>query len=136
MSVRSGLLAFALLVLAGCFPVKNNALLLDDTLSSYAAAIRWGHMDDALGFVDPEVLNKHPVTALDLARYQQVQVSVYSESAPVHINDNEVSQVVEIGLVNINTQAARSIIDKQMWRYDEKANRWWLVSGLPDITVH
>lgn len=136
MSARSGFLAVALLALTACFPVKNNALLLDDTLSSYAAAIRWGHMDDALGFVDPEVLKKHPVTALDLARYQQVQVSVYSESAPVHINDNEVSQVVEIGLVNINTQAARSIVDKQLWRYDEKANRWWLVSGLPDITVH
>jgi hypothetical protein len=54
----------------------------------------------------------------------------------VHINDNEVSQIVEIGLVNINTQAARSIIDKQLWRYDAKANRWWLVSGLPDITAH
>ena len=54
----------------------------------------------------------------------------------MHINDNEVSQIVEIGLVNINTQAARSIIDKQLWRYDAKANHWWLVSGLPDITVH
>jgi len=76
----------------------------------------------------------HP--ALDLARYQQVQISVYSDAGPVHINDNEVSQIVEIGLVNINTQAARSIVDKQLWRYDAKANHWWLVTGLPDITVH
>src|SRR6478672_1975306 len=53
MSVRSVLLAFALLMLTGC-PVKQNALLLEDTLSTYAAAIRWGHMEDALGFVDPE----------------------------------------------------------------------------------
>jgi hypothetical protein len=104
MLVRSVLLAFALLVLTGC-PVKNNALLLEDTLSAYGAAIRWGHMEDALGFVDPETLKKHPVTALDLARYQQVQISVYSDAGPVHINDNEVSQIVEIGLVNINTQA-------------------------------
>jgi len=135
MSVRSALLVFALFALAGC-PVKDNALLLEDTLSGYGAAIRWGRMEDALGFVDPETLNKHPVTALDLARYQQVQVSAYSDSPPVHINDNEVSQIVEIGLVNINTQAARSIVDKQRWRYDAKANRWWLVSGLPDITAH
>jgi hypothetical protein len=136
MSARSVLLlVLALLTLTGC-PVKQNALLLEDTLSSYAGAIRWGHMDDALGFVDPETLKKHPVTALDLARYQQVQITVYSDAAPVHITDDEVSQIVEIGLVNINTQAARSIVDKQLWRYDAKANRWWLVSGLPDITVH
>ena len=76
MSARSVLLlVLALLTLAGC-PVKQNALLLEDTLSSYAAAIRWGHMEDALGFVDPETLKKHPVTALELARYQQVQISV------------------------------------------------------------
>jgi len=136
MAARSVLLlVLALLALTGC-PVKQNALLLEDTLSSYAGAIRWGHMDDALGFVDPETLKKHPVTALDLARYQQVQITVYSDAAPVHITDDEVSQIVEIGLVNINTQAARSIVDKQLWRYDAKANRWWLVSGLPDITVH
>ena len=136
MSARSVLLlVLALLTLTGC-PVKQNALLLEDTLSSYAGAIRWGHMDDALGFVDPETLKKHPVTALDLARYQQVQITVYSDAAPVHITDDEVSQIVEIGLVNINTQAARSIVDKQLWRYDAKANHWWLVTGLPDITVH
>jgi hypothetical protein len=53
----------------------------------------------------------------------------------VRVNDTEVRLVVEIGLVNTNTQAARSIIDKQVWRLDEKANRWWLMSGLPDITA-
>ena len=136
MSVRSALLMFALLALSACDAVKQNALLLEDTLSSYAGAIRWGRMEDALGFVDPETLKAHPVTALDLARYQQVQVSAYSDSAPVHVNDNEVTLIAEIGLVNINTQQARSIVDKQHWRYDAKANRWWLVSGLPDITVH
>jgi hypothetical protein len=117
MSVRSVLLAFALLVLTGC-PVKNNALLLEDTLSAYAAAIRWGHMADALGFVDPETLKKHPVTALDLARYQQVQISVYSDGGPVHINDNEVSQIVEIGLV---TSIRRCTLDRRRAvRYDAK----------------
>lgn len=135
MSVRSCLFAIALLALAGCFPAKNDALLLDDTLANYATAIRWGNIEDALSFVDPEVLKAHPLTKLDLERYQQVQISTYNDQPPVRVNDLEVRQVVEIGLVNKNTQAARSIIDKQVWRLDEKAHRWWLMSGLPDITA-
>jgi hypothetical protein len=127
--------AIALLALAGCFPAKNNALLLDDTLSSYASAIRWGDIEGALSFIDPEVLKAHPVTKLDLERYHQVQITTYNDQPPVRINDLEVRQIVEIGLVNTNTQAARSIVDKQVWRLDEKANRWWLMSGLPDITA-
>jgi hypothetical protein len=136
MSVRSGLLIFTVLALAGCFQAKNNALLLEDTLANYASAIRWGNMEGALGFVDPETLKAHPVSKLDLERYHQVQITTYNDQPPVRINDLEVRQVVEIGLVNTNTQAARSIIDNQVWRLDEKANRWWLLSGLPDITVH
>lgn len=136
MPFRSCLFAVALLALAGCFQAKNNALLLDDTLANYASAIRWGNIEDALSFVDPEVLKAHPVTKLDLERYHQVQITTYNDQPPVRINDLEVRQVVEIGLVNTNTQAARSIIDKQVWRLDEKANRWWLMSGLPDITAH
>lgn len=136
MRVRSCLFAVALLALAGCFQAKNNALLLDDTLASYASAVRWGDIEGALSFVDPEVLKAHPVTKLDLERYHQVQITTYNDQPPVRINDTEVRQIVEIGLVNTNTQAARSIVDKQVWRLDEKANRWWLMSGLPDITAH
>ena len=136
MPVRSCLVAIALLALAGCFPAKNNALLLDDTLANYASAIRWGNIEDALSFGDPEVLKAHPVTKLELERFHQVQITTYNDQPPVRINDLEVRQVVDIGLVNTNTQAARSIIDKQVWRLDEKANRWRLMSGLPDITAH
>jgi len=41
---------------------------------------------------------------------------------------------VRISLVNIHTQAERSVIDHQTWHYDEKAKHWWLTSGLPNIT--
>ena len=135
MLFRSCLFAIALLALSGCFPAKNDALLLDDTLASYASAIRWGNVEDALSFIDPEVLKAHPVSKLDLERFHQVQITTYNDQPPVRVNDVEVRQVVEIGLVNKNTQAARSILDKQVWRLDEKAKRWWLMSRLPDITA-
>ena len=42
-------------------------------------------------------------------------------------------QVVELRVVNRNTQVERIITDRQKWRWDAVAKRWWLVSGLPDL---
>jgi hypothetical protein len=124
-------------LLGGCAtPGKGDQKLLEETLESYAAMIRWGNFEQALSYVDPQTLKDHPVTALDLQRYHQVQVTGYNEQPPHRVGDAEARQLVEIGLVNVNTQAARSIIDNQLWRFDDKAKRWWLVSGLPDITAH
>jgi hypothetical protein len=97
------------------------------------------HRDDGFAsaqqFVDPEVVKQHPLSSLDMARYQQVRVSDYDEGAgAVPAGENEVHQVVKISLINRNTQSERSIIDRQTWRYDPEKKRWWLESGLPDIT--
>ena len=98
--------------------------------------MRWGDMTKCLAFVDPKYRLAHPMTDLDLARYRQVQVTAYNDEPPTPISATEVSQMVEIGLVNVNTQGARSLIDHQVWRYDEKDKHWWLTTGLPDITRH
>jgi len=134
---RLSLLVLAFAAVAGCAAVsKGEERLLEETLESYSAVIRWGNFDEAVSFVDPETIKAHPVSALDLQRYHQVQVTAYNEQPLRHVGDHEVQQAVEIGLVNVNTQAARSVIDRQHWRFDEKAKHWWLVSGLPDITAH
>ncbi len=134
---RLSLLVLAFAALAGCAAVsKSKEGLLDETLESYSAVIRWGNFDEAVSFVDPETIKTHPVSTLDLQRYHQVQVTAYIEQPLRHVGEHDVQQTVEIGLVNVNTQAARAVIDRQLWRFDEKAKRWWLVSGLPDITTH
>ena len=114
--------------------LRSKQKVLDDTLRSYAAAIRWGDMGQAQAFLDPKLREQHPPTALELARYQQVQVSGYDEQPPQPVNDTEVRQTVKIDLVNVNTQSARSIVDHQVWRYDAATKHWWLTSGLPDIS--
>jgi len=126
----------ALLTACAVEQMRNKETILEETLKTYAATIRWGDMTQAIAFVDPKYREAHPMTALDLARYKQVQVTAYNDAPATPINDNEVRQVVEIGLVNINTQTARSIVDKQIWRYDEADKHWWLTTGLPDITRH
>ena len=123
-------------LLSGCLSDRADEKLLESTLENYAATIRWGNFEDAVGYVDPETLKAHPLTALDLARYRQVRVTAYTEQPFKPAGDLQVRQVVEIGVVNNNTQVMRSFIDRQLWRYDAKAKRWYLVTGLPDITQH
>lgn len=123
-------------LLASCAsnPMHSKDDILTETLRSYGATIRWGDVARAQAFIDPKVLAERPPSQLDLARFEQVRITGYSEQTPVPVGENEVRQVVEIGLVNVNTQAARSVVDRQTWRYDEATKHWWLTTGLPDIT--
>lgn len=134
----STLVLVALLLVAAVQPAlaKSREKILTETLRTYAATIRWGSIEQAESFVDPAYRAEHPLTQLELDRYKQVRFTNYNDTAPVPVNDNEVRQTVEIGIVNIHTQEARSIIDRQVWKYDKKAKVWLLSSGLPDITRH
>ena len=124
----------AVVLLAGCATAQRKDALTS-TLNTYAATLRWGSFQSALKFVDPKVLQMNPPTSLDMARYQQVRVSDYDEGAgPSVVAENEVQQVVQLHLINIHTQSERTVIDRQTWRYDAEKKRWWLTSGLPDIT--
>ena len=135
---RAFMLVIATALIAACAmdKVKNKETVLEETLRTYAATVRWGDLTQAEVFVDPKYREAHPLTELDLARFKQVQVTSYNDQPAAPLSETEVQQVVEIGLVNVNTQSARSIVDRQVWRYDEKEKRWWLTTGLPDITRH
>ena len=137
-SVAAVLVSAVLLVACASNPIekmKNKETVLEDTLKLYAATMRWGDdMTQGLGFIDPEYLKLHPVSELDLQRYKQIKVTAYDDAPAAPISETEVRQVVQISFINVNTQTMRSVVDNQVWRYDEKAKRWWLTTGLPDIT--
>ena len=135
MPFRIPLLAILAVLLCGCAAVsKSEQNLLEDTLDTYSSVIRWSNWDEAVAFIDPETVKAHPISKLDLERFNQVRVTTYNAQPARNTGEHEVRQIVEIGLVNVNTQSARSIVDRQTWRFDAKEKRWWLVSGLPDIT--
>lgn len=124
----------ATMLLAGC-ATKTRSDALMTTLKAYGSTLRWGDFQSAAQFIDPAVRAAHPLTPLQLARYRQVRVSEYDDGpGPVPVGDFEVRQTAQISLINVHTQSERSIVDQQTWRYDENAKRWWLISGLPDIT--
>lgn len=128
------LLGLGLLTLALPVAAKSRERILDETLRTYAATIRWGSMDQAATFVDPAYFAEHPLTRLQRERYKQIRITQYLDTAPVPISDTEVRQTVEIGIVNLHTQEERRIVDRQVWRYDKPNKTWLLTTGLPDIT--
>jgi hypothetical protein len=127
-------LLLVLLLLAGCPEGFSRKPTADSLLSDYAAAIRWNEFDKAVDFLDPALREAQPLTDLERERFKQVQVTGYEVKDRDTAADGGVTQVVEIRLVNRNTQVERTLIDHQQWRFDPLAKRLWLTSGLPDLS--
>jgi hypothetical protein len=134
----TALLLAATVLLGGCAnkELRSKATILDETLRTYAATIRWGNFDQATSFIEPKQLAEHPPSQLDMDRLHQVRVSSYNEQPAVPVGEDEVRQTVQIELVNVTTQTVRSIVDRPGWKYDEAGKHWWLTAGLPDISRH
>lgn len=126
-------LLLAALVLGGCGAPRADLKQLELVLESYASTLRWGRIDEALPFIDPAVLAADPPSSFELERWRQLRVAGYRAQPYVLEGTEAASVTVELELVNVNTQQARSTVDRQRWRYDAAAQRWWLVSGLPAL---
>jgi uncharacterized protein YceK len=127
-------LMLAVALLSGCATdIRNEALTR--TTAGYGSSIRWGDWESAQGFIDKDYAAEHPLSSIDQGRLGQLRITGYDDGAgPRPDGDNEVVQVVQINVVNINTQAERTVIDHQRWRYDTEKKKWWLMTGLPDFS--
>lgn len=119
-------------LLAGC-PAPTRAPTTENLLADYASAIRWNDFDKAVDFIDPALRESTPLTDLERERFKQVQVTGYEVKDRDIAPDGSLVQVVEIRLVNRNTQLERTFTDRQSWRFDPASRRVWLTSGLPDL---
>jgi hypothetical protein len=114
---------------------RKSGKELQRTLYDYSSTVHWSEFDKAVQFLDPAWVAEHPVSDLDMARFKQIQVSGYDVRTTEIEPDGSYDQVVEIRLINVNTQTERMITDHQHWRWDDAAKHWWLTSGLPDVTA-
>jgi hypothetical protein len=128
---RAIVLVLALLLAACGYNAKQSPL--DEMLYSYAGTLRWSDFDRTPGYLDPLSLEVDPLDPLELERLKQYQVTGYDVRTANHVSDVEYEQIVEIRFVNKHTMAEKSIIDRQVWRWDPVAKRWWLSSGLPKL---
>ena len=128
------LLLCCLALLAGCPKTHaSKGSALDEVQYAYSAAIRWGDFEGAWNLVDPKVREEKPLTDIDFSRYKQVQISAYRDLGGSPLASGEIVREIEIGVINRNTLAERTVRYRESWRYDEAAKTWWLTSGLPDL---
>lgn len=120
-------------MLGGC-ATERRSDDLRKTLDAYASTLRWDGLAAGAVFLSPQQRDEHPLSPFDIARYDQLRVSGYDVQGTLPGGADTYRQVVSIGLINRNTQIARTIIDKQTWKWDAKDRHWWLVSGLPNVT--
>ena len=124
------LLLCCFVALAGCPKSASKGTALDDVQYAYSAAIRWGDFEGAW---NPKYRDAHPLTDIDFSRYKQVQISGYREQGGAIQPSGTVLRDIEIGVINRNTLAERTVRYREKWRYDEEAKTWWLDGGLPDL---
>lgn len=123
-----------ILALAGCAN-QGRQQDLQDTLRNYESVIRWSEWDGAANFLAPEYLAENPITALDMDRLRLFRVTQYRVRASTPVDEgNGLLQTVEIRAFNRAQAVERVFMDRQEWRWDEELGRWWLHSGLPDVT--
>jgi len=128
----SCLMLASLAAVAADFSRKQRTQL-EETQTAYGSTIRWGSMEDAVGYLDPERRKTNPPTEFELNRYSQLRVSSYRERGTAALPDGTVERRVEIGVINVNTQAERTLGVVERWRWDPEAKRWWQYNGLPDL---
>ena len=128
------LILTSLLALAGCTNSGPAANALDESQYAWSGAIRWGDFEGALSLIDPAYREEHPVSDLELKRYEQVQITSYRERGSTADKKGGVAmRDVEIGVVNRHTQAERTVRYREEWRWDEEDKNWWLTTGLPNL---
>lgn len=127
-------LVMAALLLSACASNKQDKSL-EHTLRQYEMVVRWSQWDGAVDFLAPEYLDTSPISRLDMDRLRLFRVTQYTVRSAIPFDEGmALRQAVEIRLFNRNQAVERSLIDQQEWRYDAERERWFLHSGLPDVT--
>lgn len=130
----AAVLAACVLLLTACAS-NSHTKSLDDTLRQYEIVVRWSQWDGALDFLAPEYLATDPISQLDMDRLRLFRVTQYTVRSAIPFDESKgLQQVVEIRLFNRNRAVEQSLLDQQEWRYDDQRQRWFLYSGLPDVT--
>jgi hypothetical protein len=130
-TLSRAVLVAALCLLAACStPQRDDEKLLDKTLDAYAAAVRWGNIQDMVQFLAPDATQP---TAFEIERLNQLQIAGYREQPPVLLQPGVIEQVVQIDFVNRHTQEMQATVERMRWRFDADKARWVLVSGLPRL---
>ncbi len=116
------------LSILGCATNSDRQFSLSQTLLTYEKAIRWGEFEQLLNF---RKASEESDLAL-LGGYDNIRVSGYKVKRRPPSSDKFQTNIdVEISYFKTHDNRINTIIDKQIWQYDEENNRWYITSPLP-----
>ena len=112
--------------------LKADKALTDSTLF-YAKAVRWNDFELASESIDPLLANPEGYSEQEEQYYKRFEIVGYTAKYSVRLDVNSYMQRVELRFVDLDSQTEIVKTDRQTWRYDPVAKRWWLTSGLPKL---
>ncbi|HWR95637.1 MAG TPA: hypothetical protein VN248_02800 [Arenimonas sp.] len=130
------ILALALVLLPAPIAAKStwrSEKALQDNLREYGLAVRWNDFEAAAEALDPVLVQGDRFSEQDEEYYKVFQISGYQLKSSAMLDPLTYSQRVELRIIDRDTQVERIKTDRQNWRYDVLAKRWWLTSGLPKL---
>ena len=118
------------LFLVGCATSSDRQFSLNQTLLSYEKAYRWGEFGSLLSF-----RKDNDEKDMDtIRRYDDLRISGYQTKRSLPSNDNRQLLIdVEISYFQTNDNRIKTVLDKQRWEYDDDAQRWYIISPLPNM---
>ena len=131
--LRSLLLGLALLPLlaVAASPPRKAMRSFDQVHVAWANAMRWGELEEREPFLAATALAG--LDDFQRRRWEQVRISGYRERARNLQDDGRLRVRAEVSVINVHTQAERSVVVDEYWSWSPQLRSWKLDSGLPDL---
>lgn len=100
---------------------------MEDTLTGYAAALRWGRYETAADYQAPARRVQPDTNWLKNIHVTSYDVFYRKELEPGKL----VEQSAEIRYFNEHVGVEKTLIDRQTWRFDAEKGVWLLEGDLP-----
>lgn len=131
-SIIRHFLIIAAIILAGCATAEKDTRMdaLNNTTDNYRNAIRWGLYDIADNLTEADGNKDNS----NLERLKKIKVTDYKTvRQDVSEDGKEAKHIVEIKYYHIDYMIEKTIIDRQVWKYNTEKKTWHLQGGLPDL---
>ena len=125
-------LLIAAIILAGCATTEKDSRMetLSKTTDKYRNAIRWGLYETAENLREAGGDKDRS----NLERLKKIKVTAYkSVHRDVSENGTVAKHIIEIKYYHIDYMVEKTIIDKQLWKYNSDKKTWHLQSRLPEF---
>ncbi len=127
-------LSIVIIAFFGCATAAHQQKLdlFEKISGDYGVAVRWGRFDLAETFRKNLAQREEP---FDANRAKTVKVTSYEPlNRIMSENHLEAVQDVEIKYYFVDRLIERTILDRQVWKYDLSEKKWYLHSNLPEFS--